>query len=1274
MPAQQPGQAKEPVAPELILQTGQTAPVRSMTFSPDGKLLASGGFGELAIHLWEPSTGRQLRLLTGHLGGIGAFSSGITALEFSPDSRFLAAGYSDSSMGIWDVATGEEVLVTPGGGNKLMSAAGVRGFAFSSDGGLLASTDGVATKIWDLSTGSQKQAVQRSLADSFFMSDFALSRDGHELITLSRQTSGVQVVRNAPAQMKSNTTVHFTNVETGQETSAVVIAGEIPQAMMGRRLTITPDGRVLLLTVSNFSVNIWDVSSKTQPRILSYKVQEGPGAFKEAQFLSADGRLAAFAHGSHISVWDVEHQSELYGVDVEKSAVYDIGMPASIVLNADSKWLAIGNYDGTIRILNAFSGRLFSRLAGSVNPARSLSFSANGGLLYSGAKTKWNLGSGRGESLMAGASGNRGLVSPSGTLVAEPSQSAAEVRIWDVEHQTSMPTLALASESLPNLMAFSPDEKLLAVTYRQSAAQIEKQNSNAQAGTISRPTIDKKKLQEAIKKDKKNGMAAAMAEYNRQVAEAQGSAQTPQVEEAYTQTKIWDIRSGQQMQSLTTAPAYSYGTTESIAFSPDGKFLATAQSGVVKIWNVHTGQEVGSISPGNSGAIDLARTTAYPTIGSLGYSPDGKYLAIAEKITTTNTQEQLAKMQDAMRNGNLPSGFAVPKRSKLGGLFPQVRPPSSGKADAQTMASLRSAFPSAADMAYQVSGPVEIWDVTSRQRVISLPGHENGTTLVSFSSDGSRLATSGPDNDIKLWDLTDGKEIRPLSGHTAMINALAFSPRGDYLASASVDGMLRLWDVSTGEFLVTLMSLYDGRDWLVVTPDGLFDGSPAAWNQILWRFDNNTFDVAPVEIFFNEYYYPDLLADILAGKRPHPSQHIEQKDRRQPQITLAVSGSQAGIPISTRQVHVTVKVENAPAGARDLRLFRNGSLVKFWHGDVLNGKQTITLETTMPIVAGANRLSAYAFNGDNIKSVDANLEVAGAPSLDRRPVAYIIAVGINEYSNPDYALRFAAADADGFTTELKHQLEKQERFERIDVTALSDRNATKSSILSTIEDLASRAQPEDEVFVFVASHGTAAQNHFYVIPYDLGYAGSRSQLDEKAVAGILEHSISDQELEKAVENLDVARLLLVIDACNSGQALEAEEMRRGPMNSKGLAQLAYEKGMYVLTASQSFQAAQEVSRIGHGLLTYALIVEGLEKGLADFEPKDGQVIVREWLDYATLRVPQIQVEELEQAKSAGRSLSFGGRGLVDKSDSAQHPKLFYRREIDSNAWVIAHQH
>jgi hypothetical protein len=47
-----------------------------------------------------------------------------------------------------------------------------------------------------------------------------------------------------------------------------------------------------------------------------------------------------------------------------------------------------------------------------------------------------------------------------------------------------------------------------------------------------------------------------------------------------------------------------------------------------------------------------------------------------------------------------------------------------------------------------------------------------------------------------------------------------------------------------------------GNEWLVVAPDGLFDGSPASFGHILWRFSGDTFDVAPVEVFFNEFYYP----------------------------------------------------------------------------------------------------------------------------------------------------------------------------------------------------------------------------------------------------------------------------------------------------------------------------------------------------------------------------------------------------------------------------------
>ena len=87
---------------------------------------------------------------------------------------------------------------------------------------------------------------------------------------------------------------------------------------------------------------------------------------------------------------------------------------------------------------------------------------------------------------------------------------------------------------------------------------------------------------------------------------------------------------------------------------------------------------------------------------------------------------------------------------------------------------------------------------------------------------------------------------------------------------------------------------------------------------------------------------------------------------------------------------------------------------------------------------------------------------------------------------------------------------------------------------------------------------------------------------------MLAHGISDRELELAVTGIDAAHLLLVIDACSPARRWRPANAPRTD-ELAGLAQLAYEKGMYVLTAAQGYQAAQELSELRHGLLTYALV-------------------------------------------------------------------------------------
>jgi hypothetical protein len=130
------------------------------------------------------------------------------------------------------------------------------------------------------------------------------------------------------------------------------------------------------------------------------------------------------------------------------------------------------------------------------------------------------------------------------------------------------------------------------------------------------------------------------------------------------------------------------------------------------------------------------------------------------------------------------------------------------------------------------------------------------------------------------------------------------------------------------------------------------------------------------------------------------------------------------------------------------------------------------------------------------------------------------------------------------------------------------------------------------------------------------------------------------------------------------------------MNSKGLAQLAYEKGMYILTAAQSYQAALEASQLGHGYLTSVLLEEGLKTVAADKQPKDGQVVLREWLDFATERVPQMQETKMRSTRGVGLEIAFveGEEKVADVDKrTLQRPRVFYRREQEAQPLIVAKQ-
>jgi hypothetical protein len=162
-------------------------------------------------------------------------------------------------------------------------------------------------------------------------------------------------------------------------------------------------------------------------------------------------------------------------------------------------------------------------------------------------------------------------------------------------------------------------------------------------------------------------------------------------------------------------------------------------------------------------------------------------------------------------------------------------------------------------------------------------------------------------------------------------------------------------------------------------------------------------------------------------------------------------------------------------------------------------------------------------------------------------------------------------------------------------------------------------------------------------------------------------SISEETLGGLLENISPARSFLIIDACHSGKALDTDGAAVGPMNSTGLAQLAYEKGLYILAASQGIESALEAPQLagGHGYFTYALVEEGLKTNDA---AQNGVVEIRPWFEYASRRVPDLQTALRNGATLTGRGMKRPGEAGASGS---QHPRMFYRREPEVSPFIVA---